>query len=245
VQSDLADLVVAFTPAQYRLRLDVSSGARVTRGAAEVHVGGDLLPPGAPQSASGAEVGRIERVVRVVADGPPTVEHQLLEIPAGFRDRGSGTELVWRSIELYRSAGIEAVTLEAANYGRYVWAMCGFEFDPSSLWGRDAVVGAAERFVKRLNIRDLDEPADFSHIRQPSEIALMGGWVPLDELIEANERGLKFWISSADDGRERVDAGKAILMAGDVPPWRGRLDIRDGSYGLDLLRDYTEGRPWR
>lgn len=245
VQSVLADLLDAFTPAEYELRLDTSTHARVTAHLAEARIDGDLIPPGVPLDAVRPEVGRVERVVRVLRDSAPVVEHQLLEIPAPFRDRGSGTEVLWRSVELYRAAGIEAVTLVAANYGRYVWAMCGFEFDPASLWGRDAVVHAAERFAKRLNIRDLDDPVDLSQIQLPSEIALMEGWVPLDELVEAHERGLKFWISSADQESERVDAGKAILMGGDVPPWTGRLDIREGSYGLELLRDYTEGRPWR
>lgn len=235
IEAELPDLCAALTPDETTLRIRPESMARLSGASWELTVSGALVRADDEPDSEG-DIHRV-LVVPLTEGEHPFVRHEILVMPQGLRGRGHGSRCVRRSAELYASCGFREVRLRAAQYGRYVWAMCGFEFADEA--EKLAVIEAANRFVTKLPVTGLDAPVDFTGIEHPWQIAMVEGEVRMDDLAAARDERLTDPVSSADES-ETLPLGKAVLMAGSLPDWDGRLSLDPEGVGLQFLKTYTE-----
>ena len=237
IEGQLRDLLDAYTPHGFRRQPAVGSRARLSGVTWELELYADLLPFGVDANADRSLIGRVERLIRVPLDEDraPVAEHLFFELPPEHRGRGLGTAALARTVDVYQTAGLPQIVLDAAMYGRYVWAMCGFEFADDST--RNAVVDAAQQVADRFHAEGLCGPLDFSEVRFPWDIARVDEQISLADLAAFQGEPLEEVGQLADED-EKIDAGKAILL-GDVPVWRGRFDARPDSLAVELLREYA------
>lgn len=237
IRSYMPELVGALTPEGFKFMPDSGNGARLSGVTWELEVAANLVPPSAPLDAKPPHAGRIERVIRVPIDGsPPSVEHVLFELPASYRDLGLGPRVVKASVDEYAKADIPEIQLEAAHYGRYVWAMCGFDFADER--SRDAVVASANKLALEFATAGLCREIDLGGVEFPWQIAQIADPVSMAGLEGFYRSRVKPAVRMADN-QEQVPLGKALLL-GETPPWRGIMDIRPGSIALALLARYAE-----
>jgi hypothetical protein len=126
------------------------------------------------------------------------------------------------------------VFLTAVDDGRYVWAMCGFDFASEDI--RTYVMRQASQFAREV----LDLEMDFGDLQHSWEIGAIPGEVTLREIAEASGVALELPGSLADRIDEPMRLGKALLLFAPINGWEGILDVRDGSTGYEQLIRYTQ-----
>lgn len=79
-------------------------------------------------------IGTFNRIYKKDADGKLEVKHVAFFLDKKVQNSGIGRELFNAQVEAYRKLGIDKVTLDAAEVGKYVWAKAGFEWtDPKQV----------------------------------------------------------------------------------------------------------------
>lgn len=163
--------------------------------------------------------------------------HRRLTIPAGWQGRGAGRAVTWSAVQLYDQLGIETVSLVAVDDGRYVWAMCGFDFFLPD--DREHVIQAVSEFAEELGFE-----AAFGDLQHPWEIGALeaeGQELTLREVAEALKDPLQYSAEAADKLDQPIRLGKALLLFGRYSGWYGVLDLRSESLGRRELFRYTQG----
>jgi GNAT superfamily N-acetyltransferase len=128
--------------------------------------------------------------------------------------RGIGRLYLNTLIKLCHELDITLISLFAQDAGRFVWAREGFAF-ADDIW-RDNVVDAAKYFAEQLGIV---VPIDLDTVEHPSEIANIGGAVPLE---------LAAWIrgDTLSEGYDRImTIGEALLLGPRNNDWEGELNL--------------------
>lgn len=224
----LPELVAAYTPIGFTLDISSTSWAKVTEDVV-VQLDGRLIPVGLEPGHRHYAEGRIDRRINCASR---SVRHEHLQLPLAWLGERRGTDCVRRSVLLYDQLGLERVTLSASAYGRYVWAVSGFDFlYPSA---KSGLIGLAHRFAHRLG-HDLD----LSEVEHPWEIAMLEGLVTFRDIAEARSETVEEGQLAADELEQEMPLGKAILLHGEVGDWEGVLHLGPETLGRRLFDTYT------
>ncbi len=141
---------------------------------------------------------------------------------------GIGRRFMADVVALAATLGLDRVTLEADNIGRYAWLRCGFLPDRGS-WMRmrpeiiTRIVGAAgeipsDRFMEILEIARNENP------------------VAARELAALTDPVTSTTLFDSDAHPRAVPLGRALFLEAS-PPWAGSLDLND-SGSMDVLNRY-------
>jgi GNAT superfamily N-acetyltransferase len=228
----MADLLSPYTPRGFALRPLEGSYLLVKDGGVRLDLTALLVPPGADPDGPGLGV-----VERHFDTSGGWARHSRLELPADWQGRGLGRAMMRETALLYDGLGIGEVTLTAVDYGRYVWAMCGFDYrDPGD---RASILIAVNEFADELGL-SLGDLADVEH---PWEIGFFEGTRPLTmgEIADARGEDVEELAGGADRLDETVLAGKALLLYSDYTGYEGVLRLGDEqeTAGRDQLLAYT------
>lgn len=175
-----------------------------------------LLFPGVPQAGAVTWYAETE-------EGEAKLDYVYL--PPSKRRQKIGRMIVRRGAELFRKLGFTEMTLEAERFGRYSWALCGFDFYDSD--ERDRVVRKAEAFAKSLGA-----PQDLRSVKHSWQLAALAGTTTRGAMAAARGE------ASAGDVSAPVELGRALLLGPTGNEWAGRLDLRE-SVSYDIMRRYT------
>lgn len=141
---------------------------------------------------------------------------------------GVGRRFMADAVSLAATLGLERVTLEADNIGRYAWLRCGFLPDRGA-WMRmrqeiiTRIVLAREelssdRFMQVLDLARSERPV------AARELAALTDPVSSTTLLDANAHPVT------------VPLGRSLFLEAS-PPWAGSLDLND-SLSMDVLDRY-------
>jgi GNAT superfamily N-acetyltransferase len=141
---------------------------------------------------------------------------------------GIGRRFMADAVALATTLGLDRVTLEADNIGRYAWLRCGFLPDRGA-WTRmrpeiiTRIAGAADeltpdRFMTILGMARNENPI------AARELAALTDSVTSTTLFDANAHPIA------------VPLGRALFLEAS-PPWAGSLDLSD-SVSMDVLDHY-------
>ena len=149
---------------------------------------------------------------------------------------GIGRRFMADAVALAMTLGLDRVTLEADNIGRYAWLRCGFLPDRGA-WMRmrpdiiTRIAGAADelpldRFMQILEIARNENPM------AARELAALTDSVTSTTLFDAHAHP------------RAVPLGRALFLEAS-PPWAGSLDLND-SVSMDVLDRYlrSSGEPF-
>jgi hypothetical protein len=174
--------------------------------------------------------------------------HKLFDLPEASRDHYRGRLTMRKSARLYENLGIEKVKLTAIDIGRYVWAMCGFDFEPleddaNEGWqdDRTIVLNAASQFAEALGRGLSDE--DIARLEHPWQIGALESDAPISlyDVALAQGENPQDLADVADDlAGEEIRLGKALLLYAPYSQWNGVLDLGHESIGKRELLRYTE-----
>jgi GNAT superfamily N-acetyltransferase len=189
-----------------------------------------LLPPGARPDSSG--LGIVERHFDTAAGW---ARHVKLELPPEWRGRGLGRLMARESALLYEDLGVTEVTLNAVEYGRYVWAMCGFDYRDTE--ERTAILDAVEEFAEDLGLT----LEGLATCERPWDIGSMEGR-PLTMREIADARGEVIPQGAAAElGDETMLVGKALLLFSDYEGYEGVLRLGEAAdAGREQMLIYTD-----
>jgi hypothetical protein len=225
------DVLQPFTPPGFRLLpLQGSILTTAPNEGVRLELTGRLVPEDDPDGPTGV-------IERVVDSGARRARHEKFELPAEWTGQARGRVVTRQSALFYDELGVEEVTLTAVAYGRYVWAMCGFDFRTDE--DRAEVLAAVDEFAQILDLSlfDLDQ------VEHSWEIATIESkrTLTLADIAEATGEALESEAASAE-AKEEILPGKALLLFSELPGWEGRLDLsRAGDNpGRDQLFLYTE-----
>lgn len=228
----MSDLLAAYTPRDFSLLPLPGSSLVGSADGVRVDLTARLVPTGhGPDSTS---VGVIERHFDTV-DG--WARHEKLELPSQWVGQGRGRALTRESALLYEQLGIREVTLNAVDYGRYVWAMCGFDFRAPD--ERTSVLAAMADFAEELGL----PLADLESCEHSWDIGSMeGDALTMWQIASATGEEIEDSPETADSLGEEILPGKALLLFSDYEGYEAvlRLGAEADPIGRDQLLYYTD-----
>lgn len=170
---------------------------------------------------------------RTIVTQTSHARHHNFRLPLAWTNQLRGRETLRRSVELYQALGIGEVSLLAVDDGRYVWAMCGFDFATDQ--DRQTTFRACLDFADRL---DLD--LDFQDVVHPWEIGAIEGEVTLEEIAVAiGAEPIKLPYPADDKLKTPMRIGKALLLFSDLQGWQGVFDTDPAGICYQQLLRYT------
>jgi hypothetical protein len=160
---------------------------------------------------------------RSMATGHKAI-HEYFALPQMFWGGGHAKRMLRNAVLLYEQLEIPRVELSAEGLGKYIWAVCGFDFRDDET--REAVNTAMRLFANELGIEGLPEfqrpwgalALDTNDDGEPV-------YVPTGALQRAlRERGEIQLVQGVPPSR--ISPSKALLLYSRYDSWEGVLDIR-------------------
>jgi hypothetical protein len=142
-----------------------------------------------------------------------TASHDLLRVEENYKGRRIGRGFVGNGLRAYVSLGIKAVVLCAAEDGRYQWAICGWQWDQSTM--RDVTRKFIEWVEKKKGIA----------------AAKVVAWVAM----EYKKLGPYPWVLASLRYDEQT-WGKDFFQSDDMPHWNGVLTLQDGEPSFERAK---------
>jgi hypothetical protein len=155
--------------------------------------------------------------------------HHFLEIQNQYRSKAMALVLLDRGFEFYRSLGFESVLIETGRAsGRWYWARCGFDFDPSQPEVRERLERWYQQVIDAFGYKPASPP------QRAQDWALLGtekrgflaSFAELDEKITGKRVRLEE-VAHANhiEWTQRIEIGRLAMLSG--TEWPGVFDLRD------------------
>jgi hypothetical protein len=225
------DLLAVYTPRDFSIAPLPGSAVRVSEFGLELHLTAQLVPPRG--EAHSDVVGVIERHFDT---GAGWARHEKFELPPEWVGQGRGRLVTRESALLYEQLGIQEVTLTAVDYGRYVWAMCGFDFRVDE--EREGILAAIEEFAEYLGL-PLSDLESCEHAWDIGSIE--GEPLTMRQIAEGTGEPVEESRDRADSLDEKMLPGKALLLFSDYEGYEAILRLGSGDpAGRDQLLYYTD-----
>lgn len=225
------DLLAVYTPLDFSIAPLPGSTVVGSTFGLEMHLTAQLVPPG--HQAESDVVGVIERHFDTTG---AWARHEKFELPPEWVGQGRGRLVTRESALLYEQLGIREVTLTAVDYGRYVWAMCGFDFRVHE--EREAILAAIAEFAEQLGL----PLADLESCEHAWDIgSIEGEPLTMRQIAEATGESVEESLDRADSLDEEMLPGKALLLFSDYEGYEAILRLGpDDPVGRDQLLYYTD-----
>jgi hypothetical protein len=161
----------------------------------------------------------------------PLFEAQRMLIPRGDRQKGQGRMVVADLVDTAVRFGINTITIEAQDIGRYAWARFGFVPDRSS-WMWHVRVEARRRL--KMTSAEISQPAlgaygEVLDGENPKLVREVASWRdPVTSIVKFNkDTGLP----------EKVPLGQALLLE-TQSQWYGTFELDDPET-MDIFERYV------
>lgn len=184
--------------------------------------------------ADGSVVGVLER--RIDTEHR-RAKHENFRLRDDWTGDGRGRLAFVSTIALYRRLGIEVVYTDAADVGRYAWAIAGFEYlnDEHRVDVLDSVRAMAAALGFELVDRTLIHPWHLAMLDHPVTAAAARA------AQTYQGPGYSDLGVFADDAL--LPLGKALMLSGDCVPWTGILRLDGISDGYVRYQAYSQAAP--
>lgn len=169
------------------------------------------------------------------------VSHTRFDLPSDEWSSGHGKRAMKRSAELYDRLGLDSIHITAANLGRYIWPMCGFESEGEGEHAK--IVQAIRTFAGALGYSDLGDENfeylwEYSALRERSDGSRVT--VSREAVLAALDKLGRSPDALEIEIRDEMAIDNALLVWNAQLLWPGVFYLDSTKDGASQLASYTQ-----